>query len=50
MIIGICGGFQILGKELKMMKGIGDIQKLQKRLGILDITTVFADGKTLDTI
>ena len=45
IIIGICAGFQILGKTLKDMQGIeGNIQ-ISQGLGILDIDTVFLDGK-----
>ena len=44
-IIGICGGFQLLGKELHDPDGVehgGDM----RGLGLLDISTVFQGGKT----
>lgn len=47
IIIGICGGFQILGKEIRDDKGAEGISKTCEGLGLLNITTVFADEKTL---
>ena len=44
-VIGICGGFQLLGKELHDPDGVehgGDM----RGLGILDISTVFQGDKT----
>lgn len=44
-VIGICGGFQILGKELHDPDGVehgGDM----RGLGLLDISTVFQGDKT----
>ncbi len=44
-VIGICGGFQLLGKELHDPDGVehgGDM----RGLGILDISTTFQGGKT----
>ena len=44
-IIGICGGLQLLGKELHDPDGVehgGDM----RGLGLLDISTVFQGGKT----
>ncbi len=44
-VIGVCGGFQILGKELHDPDGVehgGDM----RGLGLLDISTVFQGGKT----
>ncbi len=44
-VIGICGGFQILGKELHDPDGVehgGDM----RGLGLLDTSTVFQGGKT----
>ena len=44
-VIGICGGFQLLGKELHDPDGVehgGDM----RALGLLDISTVFAGAKT----
>lgn len=44
-VIGICGGFQLLGKELHDPDGVehgGDM----RGLGILDLSTTFQGGKT----
>ena len=44
-VIGICGGFQLLGKELHDPDGVehgGDM----RGLGLLDTSTVFQGGKT----
>ena len=44
-VIGICGGFQLLGKELHDPEGVehgGDM----RGLGLLDTSTVFQGGKT----
>lgn len=45
IIIGICAGFQILGKELKDMQGVEDNPKVTAGLGLLDIATVFLENK-----
>jgi adenosylcobyric acid synthase len=46
MIIGICGGFQMLGRKLIDKYGTeGDIKKI-KGLGLLDINTEFLNKKT----
>ncbi len=45
IIIGICAGFQILGKELKDMQGIEGKTEIINGLGLLDTETVFLDGK-----
>jgi adenosylcobyric acid synthase len=45
MIIGICGGFQILGKELHDPKGSESKIPSIDGLGLLDVVTVFAENK-----
>lgn len=44
-VIGICGGFQLLGKELKDPYHV-EYGGEMEGLGLLDITTVFEEAKT----
>ncbi|MGN0466531.1 MAG: cobyric acid synthase [Lachnospiraceae bacterium] len=44
-IIGICGGFQLLGKELKDPYNVEHGGEM-KGLGLLDIETIFEEAKT----
>lgn len=44
-VIGICGGFQLLGKELKDPYNV-EYGGEMEGLGLLDITTVFEEAKT----
>ena len=44
-VIGICGGFQLLGKELHDPEGVEHGGSM-RGLGLLDISTVFAGDKT----
>ena len=44
-VIGICGGFQLLGKELHDPEGVEHGGSM-RGLGLLDISTVFAGAKT----
>lgn len=46
LIIGVCAGFQILGKELKDMQGVEGTPRVSNGLGLFDMVTVFLDGKT----
>ncbi len=46
-IFGICGGLQILGKEIRDPHGIETTQKVAQGLNILDISSTFAADKTL---
>ena len=45
-IIGICGGYQMLGRKIFDPQGIEGPYKEVKGLGLLDIETVFEKGKT----
>ncbi len=45
-LIGICGGFQMLGKEIKDPDGVESREKSIAGLGLLDTTTIFQPRKT----
>ena len=51
-VIGVCGGFQMLGKELVDQKGIeGDFPTTIRGLGLLDVSTKFDFyGKTTNQL
>jgi adenosylcobyric acid synthase len=44
-IIGICGGYQMLGKELLDFEGVESVVKRAEGLGLLDLTTRFQSNK-----
>lgn len=44
-IVGICGGYQILGKTLEDPMGVETNLKVMEGLGLLDIMTVFEEKK-----
>lgn len=46
-IIGICGGFQMLGRLIKDPHGLESERKCINGLGFLDLETVLAQNKTL---
>lgn len=45
-IVGICGGYQLLGNELKDPESVESDLKTQVGLGLLDTNTVFNEVKT----
>ena len=50
LVVGLCGGYQILGKRISDPNGIeGNIGE-SEGLGLLDVETVLSNNKTLETI
>jgi adenosylcobyric acid synthase len=49
LVVGLCGGYQILGKRISDPNGIeGNIGE-SEGLGLLDVETVLSNNKTLET-
>ena len=49
-VLGICGGYQMLGKTIHDPKGIEGPPKSVKGLGLLDIETTMSDNKILQEV
>jgi cobyric acid synthase len=49
-LIGICGGFQILGREIADPYGIESNEKTLQGLGLLPVSTTLAREKTLKSV
>ena len=45
-LVGICGGFQMLGKEIKDPGGVESEENSVAGFGLLDVTTIFQRQKT----
>jgi len=50
MVVGLCGGYQMLGKKLSDPNGIEGAMGQVEGLGLLDVETVLSDDKALETI
>jgi cobyric acid synthase CobQ len=50
MVVGICGGYQVLGRHIVDDEAVESAQKEIKGLGFLDITTVMAEEKRLTQV
>jgi len=46
LVIGICGGFQMLGKRVKDPHGVESDRHMEEGVGLLDIDTTLAPTKT----
>lgn len=46
-VIGICGGFQMLGNSVDDPQGVEDVAGVSEALGLLDMTTTLAGTKRL---
>lgn len=49
-IVGICGGFQMLGEQILDPQGVESGQKLIKGLGLFEMQTTLSTGKTLSNV
>jgi adenosylcobyric acid synthase len=47
LVMGICGGYQILGREIRDPHGVESPERRMTGLGLLDVTTSFARKKVL---
>lgn len=50
LVVGLCGGYQILGKRISDPNGIEGAIGEAKGLGLLDIETVLSNDKTLEVV
>ena len=50
LVVGLCGGYQMLGKRISDPEGIEGSMGEATGLGLLDVETVLSDDKTLETV
>lgn len=50
LVVGLCGGYQMLGRSISDPKGIEGAIGESEGLGLLDVETVLGDDKTLETV
>ena len=50
LVVGLCGGYQILGNRILDSKGIEGTTGEYEGLGLLNVKTVLSDNKTLKTV
>ncbi len=50
LVVGLCGGYQMLGKKVSDPGGIEGLAGTVDGLGLLDVETVLSDDKTLETV
>ncbi|MCL1066692.1 cobyric acid synthase [Shewanella olleyana] len=49
-VIGVCGGYQMLGTEINDPNGIEDVAGSSKGLGLIEMTTELTEHKTLQQV
>ena len=49
-VVGLCGGYQMLGRRLSDPGGIEGLAETVHGLGLLDVETVLSDDKALETV
>lgn len=50
LVVGLCGGYQMLGTKLSDPDGIEGAAREMDGLGLLDVETVLTDDKALETV
>jgi adenosylcobyric acid synthase len=50
MVVGLCGGYQMLGRRIEDEAGIEGPAVVAEGLGVLDVTTVLAGDKRLEPV